>query len=117
MRAAFNIVFRIVSTLLGLLMILMGLVWIGQGLHVGPAAIMRGFMVSVATPSAKVSIRWSVMGRAPVVDRHLDRKPMAAPGRPDGARCWCAEYNTSWPGSARPPMNSVLSEDRRGSCS
>jgi len=46
MRAAFNIVFRIVSTLLGLLMILMGLVWIGQGLHVGPAAIMRGFMVS-----------------------------------------------------------------------
>ena len=46
MRAAFNIVFRIVSTLLGLLMILMGLIWIGQGLHVGPAAIMRGFMVS-----------------------------------------------------------------------
>ena len=46
MRAAFNIVFRIVSTLLGLLMILMGLVWIGQGLHVGPAAIMQGFMVN-----------------------------------------------------------------------
>ena len=46
MRAAFNIVFRIVSTLLGLLMILMGLVWIGQGLHVGPAQIMQGFMVN-----------------------------------------------------------------------
>ena len=46
MRAAFNIVFRIVSTLLGLLMIFLGLVWIGQGLHVGPDAIMRGFMVS-----------------------------------------------------------------------
>jgi hypothetical protein len=54
MRAAFNIVFRIVSTLLGLLMILMGLVWIGQGLHVGPAAIMRGFMVS--------DKRWALYG-------------------------------------------------------
>jgi len=54
MRGAFNIVFRIVSTLLGLLMILMGLVWIGQGLHVGPAAIMRGFMVS--------DKRWAVYG-------------------------------------------------------
>ena len=54
MRAAINIVFRIVSTLLGLLMILMGLVWIGQGLHVGPAAIMRGFMVS--------DKRWALYG-------------------------------------------------------
>ena len=54
MRAAFNIVFRIVSTLLGLLMILMGLVWIGQGLHVGPAAIMRGFIVS--------DKRWALYG-------------------------------------------------------
>ena len=54
MRAAFNIVFRIVSTLLGLLMVLMGLIWIGQGLHVGPAAIMRGFMVS--------DKRWALYG-------------------------------------------------------
>lgn len=54
MRAVFNIVFRIVSTLLGLLMIFMGLVWIGQGLHVGPAAIMRGFMVS--------DKRWALYG-------------------------------------------------------
>ena len=46
MRMAFNIVMRIFSTLLGLLVILMGLIWTGQGLHVGPAAIMRGFMVS-----------------------------------------------------------------------
>jgi hypothetical protein len=37
---------RIFSTLLGLLVIFMGLVWIGQGLHIGPDAIMRGFMVS-----------------------------------------------------------------------
>ena len=46
MGGVFNIVFKIFSTLLGLLVVLMGLVWIGQGLHVGPAAIMRGFMVS-----------------------------------------------------------------------
>jgi hypothetical protein len=46
MRGVFNIVMRIFSTLLGLLVVLLGLVWIGQGLHVGPAAIMRGFMVS-----------------------------------------------------------------------
>ena len=46
MRNAFNIVMRIFSTLLGLLVILMGSVWAMQGLHIGPAAIMRGFMVS-----------------------------------------------------------------------
>ncbi|MET0294806.1 MAG: hypothetical protein ABW042_07275 [Phenylobacterium sp.] len=46
MRSLFNLVMRIFSTLLGLLAVLMGLVWIGQGLHVGPAAIMQGFMVS-----------------------------------------------------------------------
>ena len=46
MGRAFNIVMRIFSTLLGLLVIFMGLVWIGQGLHIGPEAIMRGFMVS-----------------------------------------------------------------------
>jgi len=46
MRTVFNVVMRIFSTLLGLLVTLMGLVWMGQGLHIGPAAIMRGFMVS-----------------------------------------------------------------------
>jgi len=46
MGGAFNIIMRIFSTLLGLLVTFMGLVWIGQGLHIGPAAIMRGFMVS-----------------------------------------------------------------------
>jgi len=46
MRTAFDIVMRIFSTLLGLLVILMGLIWLGQGLHVGPPAIMRGFMVN-----------------------------------------------------------------------
>ena len=46
MGPAFNVVMRIFSSLLGLLLVVMGLIWIGQGLHVGPAAIMRGFMVS-----------------------------------------------------------------------
>jgi hypothetical protein len=46
MGGAFNIIMRVFSTLLGLLVILFGLIWIGQGLHIGPTAIMRGFMVS-----------------------------------------------------------------------
>ena len=46
MRRAFNIVMRIFSTLLGLFVIFLGSIWTMQGLHVGPAAIMRGFMVS-----------------------------------------------------------------------
>ena len=54
MRRAFNIVMRIFSTLLGLVLVLMGLVWIGQGLHIGPAAIMCGFMVS--------DRRWAIYG-------------------------------------------------------
>jgi hypothetical protein len=54
MLAAFNVVMRIVSTLLGLLLILMGSIWMMQGLHVGPAAIMRGFMVS--------DPRWTLYG-------------------------------------------------------
>ena len=54
MRGVFNIVMRIFSTLLGLVVTLMGLIWVGQGLHVGPAAIMRGFMVS--------DKRWAIYG-------------------------------------------------------
>ncbi len=46
MGRLFNVVMRIFSTLLGLVVVLMGLIWMGQGLHVGPDAIMRGFMVS-----------------------------------------------------------------------
>ena len=54
MRSAFNIVMRIVSTFLGVAMILMGAIWIMQGLNVGPKAILRGFMVS--------DIRWTIYG-------------------------------------------------------
>ena len=46
MRHAFDIVMRIVTTLLGLLMILSGCVWAMQGLGTGPAAIMQGPMVN-----------------------------------------------------------------------
>jgi hypothetical protein len=44
MRNLFNIVMRIVSSLLGVLMIFMGSIWFMQGLDIGPAAIRRGFM-------------------------------------------------------------------------
>jgi hypothetical protein len=54
MRQAFNVVMRIVSSLLGLLMIFIGAVWMMQGLGVGPAAILQGFMVN--------DIRWTVYG-------------------------------------------------------
>jgi len=54
MRRAFNVVMRIVSSLVGLLMIAMGAVWIMQGLGVGPAAIMQGFMVN--------DIHWAIYG-------------------------------------------------------
>ena len=54
MRAMFNVVMRIVSTLLGLLMLAMGSVWMMQGLGVGPAAIMQGFMVG--------DLHWTIYG-------------------------------------------------------
>lgn len=54
MRRGFDIVMRIVTSLLGLLMILVGSVWMLQGLGVGPAAIMQGFMVN--------DIRWTFYG-------------------------------------------------------
>ena len=54
MRALFNVVMRVVSTLLGLLMLAMGSVWMMQGLGVGPAAIMQGFMVG--------DLHWTVYG-------------------------------------------------------
>lgn len=45
MRALFNVVIRISSSLVGLLMLAMGSVWMMQGTGVGPEAVMRGFMV------------------------------------------------------------------------
>jgi hypothetical protein len=46
MRRGFDIVMRIVTTLVGLLMILTGCVWAMQGLGTGPEAIMQGPMVN-----------------------------------------------------------------------
>ena len=54
MRHTFDVVMRIVTSLVGLLMILMGSVWMMQGLGVGPAAIMQGFMVN--------NIQWTFYG-------------------------------------------------------
>ena len=54
MRQIFDIVMRIVSTLLGLLMVAMGGIWMMQGLAIGPSAILQGFMVN--------DIRWTVYG-------------------------------------------------------
>lgn len=54
MRSAFNAIMRVVSSLIGLIMILMGSVWFMQGLNVGPKAILRGFMVS--------DIHWTIYG-------------------------------------------------------
>ena len=54
MQRAFDILMRIVSSLLGGLMFAMGCVWAMQGLNVGPAAILQGFMVN--------DIRWTVYG-------------------------------------------------------
>lgn len=42
MRTAFNVIMRIVSTLLGIIMIAMGTVWVLQGLNL---AFRVGFMV------------------------------------------------------------------------
>jgi hypothetical protein len=50
----FDILMKIVNTLVGLLMICMGAVWVMQGLGVGPAAIMQGFMVN--------NIQWTFYG-------------------------------------------------------
>ncbi|HUO68420.1 MAG TPA: hypothetical protein VMV37_12835 [Gammaproteobacteria bacterium] len=54
MRRAFNLVMRVVSSLIGLLMIAMGSIWIMQGLGVGPSAILQGFMVN--------DVRWAFYG-------------------------------------------------------
>jgi hypothetical protein len=45
---------RVISSLVGALMVVMGSIWIMQGLNVGPRAILRGFMVS--------DIHWSIYG-------------------------------------------------------
>lgn len=54
MRRGFDLVMRAVTSLVGLLMMAMGSIWMMQGLNVGPSAILQGFMVS--------DIRWTFYG-------------------------------------------------------
>ena len=54
MRRGFDVIMRIVTSLIGLMMICSGAVWMMQGFGVGPAAIMQGFMVN--------DIRWTFYG-------------------------------------------------------
>jgi len=54
MRRAFDLTMRLVTSLLGLLMIFMGSIWMMQGLGRGPAVIMQGFMVN--------DLRWTLYG-------------------------------------------------------
>jgi hypothetical protein len=44
MRRAFNAIMRVVSSLLGLLLALMGGIWILQGLNLARGALARSFM-------------------------------------------------------------------------
>jgi hypothetical protein len=44
MRGVFNVVFRIVSTLIGVLMALMGCVWTLQGLNLATGKMAQSFM-------------------------------------------------------------------------
>lgn len=44
MRHAFNLIMRIVSTLIGLLLVTMGAIWILQGLNLAWGALARSFM-------------------------------------------------------------------------
>ena len=44
MRRAFNIAMRIVSSLIGLLLVLMGGIWVLQGLNLAWGALSRSFM-------------------------------------------------------------------------
>jgi hypothetical protein len=54
MSRGFDLVMRVVTSLVGLLMIAMGSIWMMQGLNVGPSAILQGFMVN--------DIRWTFYG-------------------------------------------------------
>jgi hypothetical protein len=45
MGSLFNVVFKIISTLLGLVMVFMGCVWVLQGLNMAPPPFNGGFMI------------------------------------------------------------------------
>ena len=45
MGSLFNVVFKIVSTLLGLVMVFFGCIWVLQGLNMAPPPFNGGFMI------------------------------------------------------------------------
>ena len=45
MGSLFNVVFKIVSTLLGLAMVFFGCIWVLQGLNMAPPPFNGGFMI------------------------------------------------------------------------
>jgi hypothetical protein len=74
MSQAFDVMMRILNSLLGVLMIVMGCIWMMQGLNVGPAAILQGFMVN--------DIHWTyygailaIVGIAEIVWSNRRRRP------------------------------------------
>jgi hypothetical protein len=44
MRQTFNLIMRVISSLIGLLLVLMGGIWILQGLNLARGALSRSFM-------------------------------------------------------------------------
>jgi hypothetical protein len=79
----FNVIMRAINSLLGLGMVAMGSIWAMQGLGVGPAAIMQGFMVN--------DVRWTyygvilvIVGVAEIIwsnTRQMSAAELQAPGR------------------------------------
>ncbi|MGA7525570.1 MAG: hypothetical protein WBW84_24195 [Acidobacteriaceae bacterium] len=54
MRRTFNVIMRVISSLIGLLLILMGGIWILQGLNLAWGPLSRSFMESQP--------RWAIYG-------------------------------------------------------
>ena len=54
MRSLFNVVFKIVSTLIGLAMLFFGCIWVLQGLNMAPAPFNGGFMIG--------DTKWTIYG-------------------------------------------------------
>ena len=54
MGSLFNVVFKIVSTLIGLAMLFFGSIWVLQGLNMAPAPFNGGFMIG--------DTKWTIYG-------------------------------------------------------
>jgi hypothetical protein len=54
MGGAFDIIMRLINNVFGLMMIVFGVTWIAQGLHIGPEELMQGSIVG--------DRRWALYG-------------------------------------------------------